>query len=126
FVDRASLLRFLEDMIAAETVEAGMQARQLEADPPPKPKPLRVALPGDLRSVMLRDLPENIQISRGRLEITAPDATSMLESLWVLAQALTNDLDSAQRLLDPTPPAAQSGDDDLRALLAELRRGATS
>ncbi|MGI4757577.1 MAG: hypothetical protein ACRYGF_12110, partial [Janthinobacterium lividum] len=31
FVDRASLLRFLEDMIAAETVEAGMQARQLEA-----------------------------------------------------------------------------------------------
>lgn len=67
FVDRSSLLEFLDEMIAAPSVEAGMQARLLEADTPLKAKPLRIALSPDLRNVMLRDLPEHIHLQQGRL-----------------------------------------------------------
>jgi hypothetical protein len=37
---------------------------------------------------MLRDLPEHIKLSPGRLEITADSAVMMLESLTLLAQAV--------------------------------------
>lgn len=121
FVDRGSLLSFLDEMIAAESVEAGMQARLLEADAPPKPKPLRVALPTDLRNVMLRDLPENIRLCAGRLEITADTAIAMLESLTLLAQAMQNDLERVQLLLEPPLAKPKIDDVNLRALLDELR-----
>ena len=81
FVERPSLLSFLDAMIAAPSVEQGLRTRMLEAEPPPKPKPLRVSLPGDLRSIMLPDLRPNIRLSPGRLEIEAPTAIGMLESL---------------------------------------------
>ena len=120
FVDRTSLLSFLEEMIAAPSVEAGMQARMLEADAPPKPKPLRVSLPQDLRSVMLRDLPDHIRISPGKLEISAPTAVAMLESLALLAQAMQNDLDQIANALEP-PDRPQVGNDEIAGLLSRLR-----
>lgn len=122
FIDRASLLRFLEEMIAAPSVEAGMQARLLEADAPPKPKPLRVALPADLRSIMLRDLPGNIRLAPGRLEIDAPTAEAMLESLALLAQAMQNDLDQVQTIIEPPQPS-RIEDSDLREFLLHLQQG---
>ena len=48
-------------MIAAPSVEEGLRNRRLEAEPPPKAKPLRVSLPQDLRSAMMPDLPGNIK-----------------------------------------------------------------
>lgn len=56
FVERPSLLGFLDAMIAAPSVEQALQARMLEAEPPPRPKPLRVPLPVGLRNAMLPDL----------------------------------------------------------------------
>ena len=92
FVERTSLLSFLDEMIAADSVAAALQTRLLEADPPPAPKSLRIALPPDLRSVMLRDLPDSIRLSAGRLEINAPTTEAMLERLALLAQAMQHDL----------------------------------
>ena len=123
FVDRASLLSFLDEMIAAESVEAGMQARLLEADAPPKPKPLRVALPTDLRNVMLRDLPDNIRLSPGKLEITGPNTIAIVEGLALLAQAMENDLDAVQSALEPPALPTPVQDDDLRGFLARLQQG---
>lgn len=120
FIDRGSLLAFLDEMVAADSVEAGMQARLLEADAPPKPKTLRVALPADLRNIMLRDLPDNIRLSTGRLEIDAPTAVAMLESLALLAQAMGNDLDQIGNVIEP-PRTPRVGDDELRGLLAGLQ-----
>ena len=108
-------------MIAADSVENALRHRLLEADAPPAPKPLRVALPADLRNVMLRDLPENIKLTRGRLEISAPNTIGMLENLALLAQALQNDLDSAQATWYPVREAATDEDDDLKAFVLHLR-----
>ncbi len=43
FVERPALLSFLDTMIAAPSVEEGLRSRKLEAEPPPKPKPLRIS-----------------------------------------------------------------------------------
>jgi hypothetical protein len=121
FVERTSLLGFLDAMIDAEDLEEAFRFRIREADAPPSVKPLRVALPPDLRSVMLRDLPRNISLSPGRLEITANSSVDMLESLALLAQAMQNDLPHVQTILDPTPMPPHVQDDELRAFLDELR-----
>jgi hypothetical protein len=122
FVERSSLLSFLDEMVKADSVEEAMRKRLLEAEAPPAPKPLRIALPADLRNVMLRDLPENIRLTRGRLEISAPDTIGMLENLALLAQALQNDLDSAQATWDPARESATDEDDDLKAFVLHLRK----
>ena len=121
FVERSSLLGFLDAMIVAPDFDQAFRDRVREADAPPSPKPLRVALPADLRSVLLRDLPSNITLSPGRLEIVADSTVVMLESLALLAQAMQNNLDQFQAVLDPPPPPPHVEDDELRAFLAELR-----
>ena len=108
-------------MIEAPSVEEGLQARMLEAEPPPKPKPLRVALPADLRSARLPDLPANITLGPGRLEITAATAVGMLESLVTLALVMQNDLERFQEIIEPPAPAPVL-DQDLRDLIGRWRQ----
>jgi hypothetical protein len=121
FVDRASLLSFLEDMIAAPVMEERFRMRLQEADAPSTPRTLRVSLPADLRQVTLRDLPLNISLTPGRLEITADTAVAMLESLALLATAMQNDLASVQVILEPPKVPPRVEDDDLQSFLANLR-----
>jgi hypothetical protein len=102
FVERSSLLSFLDAMIDAPDFDLALRSRVREADVPPSPKPLRVALPSDLRSIMLKDLPQHISFSPGRLEITAYSTVAMLESSTLLAQAMRNDLTQLQAVLEPT------------------------
>ena len=101
FVDRPSLLTFLEAMIAAPSVDQALRARLAEAQPVPRPKTLRVSLPADLRHAMLPDLPTNITLGPGRLEIRAETAESMLESLVALAMVMTNDLERFRSVVEP-------------------------
>ena len=121
FVERTSLLAFLEEMIAAPSFDEAFRERVLDAETPPAPKPLRIALAHDLRNIMLRDLPPNIKLSPGRLEITADTATAMLENLALLAQAMQNDLEKVRAVLEPpaSPPRIQ--DEDLQFFLGTLR-----
>ena len=90
-MERPALLSFLDAMIAVPSVEEGLRNRTLEAETCPQPKPLRVSLPQDLRSAVMPDLPGNITLTPGRLEIKAPTATAMLESLMTLALIMQND-----------------------------------
>ena len=122
FVERPSLLSFLDAMIAAPLVQEGLRTRMLEAEPPPKPKSLRVSLPVDLRSAMLPDLPSNIKLSPDRLEIEASTAITMLESLMTLALVMQNDLDRFQGVMEPPPQPPDIQDEKLRELLGRLRR----
>lgn len=121
FVERSSLLAFLDEMILAPSIDEALRQRVLEADTPAAPKALRVALPHDLRNVMLRDLPENIRLSPGRLEITAGSAVAMLESLALLAQAMQNDLEQVRSVLEPPASPPQIADQELHAFLAGVR-----
>ncbi|AXC16117.1 hypothetical protein ACPOL_6935 (plasmid) [Acidisarcina polymorpha] len=108
FVERTSLLGFLDAMIAAEDFDEAFRSRMREADAPPYTKPLKVSLPAGLRTVMLRDLPPNISLTPGRLEIIANSSIAMLESLALLAQAMQNDFLHVQAILDPCPRLPQA------------------
>jgi hypothetical protein len=121
FVERVGLLDFLEAMIGAPDLDQALRARIREAASPPSSKPLRVALPHDLRSVMVRDLPANISLSKGRLEITAESTTSLLESLALLAQAMQNDLAQIRSTLEPPTMQTVAEDDELHRFLSTLR-----
>ena len=120
FVERPALLAFLEEMIAAPSVEDAMRARLADAEPVPRPKTLRVPLPSGLRHAMLPDLPPNITLAPERLEIRAETAVEMLESLATLAMVMQNDLDRFRAVIEPAVAPAVD-DHDLRALLARLR-----
>ena len=120
FVDRSSLLAFLDEMITTESVEEALQQRMLEADPPPRPAPLRVSLPDDLRHAMLPDLPGNVTLAPGRIEITADSATAMVESLFTLAMIMQNDLDRWSHLIEP-PKAVKIQDEEIQAFLSGVR-----
>ena len=97
--ERPALLAFLDDMIAASSVEEALRQRLLAAGGPPRPKTLRVSRPEDLRRARLPDLPANISLKPGRIEITAGTAVAMLESLLALAMVMQNDLDRFQQAI---------------------------
>jgi hypothetical protein len=97
------------------------RARASEAEGPPRAKSLRVSLPSDLRSVTLRDLPANVSLTFGKLEIRAESAIAMLECPSLLAQAMQNDPEQINTIFDHPPPPPVIEDDDLKQLLASLR-----
>jgi hypothetical protein len=121
FVERSSLLTFLDAMAAAPSIEDELNARIIAANAPPATKPLRIPLPPDLRSVLVRDLPTNITISSGRLLIVSDTAVGIVEGLALVAQALQNDLDQFQRLVEPPAQRSPEIDDELRDLFATVR-----
>ncbi len=122
FVDRSSLLEFLDEMITAESVEAAFQKRLIGANPAPRPKPLQVSLPDDLRHAMLPDLPGNVTLEPGRIEIRADSAEAMVESLFTLALIMQNDLDRWSQLIEPPRENPAHVDDELRTFLNHLRQ----
>jgi hypothetical protein len=120
FVQRASLLSFLDEMIQADSVEEALRSRQERASPIPRPKPLRISLPEDLRHITLADLPFNVHVSEGEVRVTGANAEEVVEGLFLLAQVLQNDLDAVRAQIDP-PPEPPAMDDDLREMLRSLR-----
>lgn len=123
FIERATLVSFLDEMIAATSIEEALRTRMLKAEPPPRPKPLRVTLPAELRRAMLPDLPGNITIEPGRLEIRAATAVSMLESLVTLAAIMGNDLDRFQQAVEVRNPVQH---EELQSMLAGMRNRAAA
>ena len=103
------------------SVEAALQERLAAADPPPRRTPLRTSLPADLRQAMLEDLPPNVILSTDRLEITAPTAIAMLESLVTLALVMQNDLERFRAVLEPPPAPPEIGDQALEQMFGRLR-----
>jgi hypothetical protein len=120
FVDRASLLAFLNEMIQSDSVERALRSRYERARPVPRPKPLRITLPEDLRHITLTDLPENVSVREGEVRVAGADAEQIIEGLFILAQVLQNDLDAVRARLDP-PPQPPQMDEDLRQMLRSLR-----
>ena len=120
FVERPALVGFLDEMIAAPSVEEALRTRMAGAEPPPKPKTLRVSLPADLRRAMLPDLPANVVLSPGKIEIRADTAVAMLENLLALAMVMQNDLDRFGEAIEPRA-APMVEDDELRQFFGRLR-----
>jgi len=120
FVDRASLLAFLDQMVAADSVDEALRSKHESAEPVPRPSTLRLSLPEDLRRVTLKDLPASVTLSPGELRVTGANAEQVIEGLLMLAQVMQNDLDSVRTRLDP-PHLGQAVDEELRELFYSLR-----
>lgn len=120
FVDRASLLAFLDEMIQADSVEEALRSRLERASPVPRPKPLRVSLPHDLRNITLNNLPVNVEVREGEVRVTGASAEQIVEGLFLLAQVLQNDLDAVRTRLDP-PADPPRMDNELKEMLRSLR-----
>lgn len=116
FVDRDALLAFLERSIASDNLSETVQQQKLEAGPAPRPRRVVFSLPPELRTVMAADLPETIRLEPGRLTVEGADGLAIIEQLYLLAQALQNDLDSVQQQLDPPPVRPDVEDEELRAM----------
>ncbi len=113
-VDRDNLLEFLERSIGSDDLSATVQQSLQESGPAPKPKRLTFSLPLELRSVMAADLPPEICLEPGRLTIEGVNSVAIIESLYLLAQAMQNDLDTVQEMLDPLPHPPAVTYEDLR------------
>lgn len=114
FVARGSLFDFLDEMITAKSVEAALQKRLIGADPAPRSKALQVSLPDDFRHALLPDLPGNVTLEPGRIEIRADSAEAMFESLFTLALVMQNDLDRWSRVIETPREKPDHIDKDLR------------
>jgi hypothetical protein len=122
FIDRTSLLGFLDEMIASPSVEDALRLRAQAAPPVTRPRPLSQSLPDDLRRIVLADIPPNISLSQGEVRVTGRDAEEIVNALFILAQVLQNDLSSVRHVLDPPPETRTDVEDELKALFQELRR----
>ena len=121
FVDRASLLNFLDQMVSADSVDKALRSKHESAEPVPRAGILRLSLPDDLRRVTLRDLPTSVTLNPGELRVTGANAEQVIEGLLVLAQVMQNDLESVRTKLDPAPGQAPM-DEELRSLLGAMRK----
>lgn len=121
FVDRASLLNFLDQMIAADSVDQALRSKYDTAEPVARARTLHLSLPKDLRRVTLKDLPLSITLGPGELRVTGANAEQVIEGLLVLAQVMQNDLNSVRSKLDPP---ANPMDGELRDLFATMREHA--
>jgi len=121
-VDRTSLIHFLDQIRDAENPEDALRERLSIAEPVPRPRHLKTALPDDLRCVMVRDLPSSIRLEQGRIEILGQGAEDILSSLLLLAQAIQNDLDTATDRLNPPLRFMKTDDDEIKALFLDLQR----
>lgn len=65
---------------------------------------------------MLPDLPANISLSAGKLEIVASTAVAMLESLMTLAMVMRNDPDRFRDIIERPPSRPDVNDEELREL----------
>jgi hypothetical protein len=123
FIDRTSLLGFLNEMAAADSLDDALRSRLDKATPISRPAKLRQSLPEGLRNAMLVSLPSNVSLSTGEVRITGKDAEEVVSGLLHLARVMQDDLPAVRLALDP-PREPPQVDDELRKFFEGLRRPA--
>ena len=67
---------------------------------------IRVTLPAETLDAKLASLPEGVSVSRDRIEVRFSGAQDAVGRLFALAQALTNDYEQFEALVDGATPSA--------------------
>jgi hypothetical protein len=120
-VSRTSLLTYLEGMILADNLELSHRERVNNFDPAPRRKAITVSVPPEMRSVMVSDLPPEVHLGPGRVEVSGDTVVQIVERLVLLGLALQNDLPTATVMLVPPSPSSSGFNDELKALFQDLR-----
>lgn len=122
FVERASVLEFLDEMIQTEDIAEAFAGRLAGAKRPPKPRKIKIPIPQDIRSICGSELPSQIRLSPLKIEITGEDFVEILQHLYTLSQALQNDPESLRLMIEPpAKPPRRAGDDELARFLHRIR-----
>jgi hypothetical protein len=118
-VSKYAILDLIEKLMADDNPDRVLANLLDKAPPPPIAKPIQVPIPEQFKNVRLNELPSNIIIEPGRLEIKG-DAIVILQSLALLARALEGEIDFAQfsQQCNRTPET----DKKLSTLLTDLRQ----
>ena len=67
---------------------------------------IRVAVPSEAREARLAGLPDGVSVEPGRIEVRFSGAQDAVGRLFALAQALTNDYEQFEALVDGATPGA--------------------
>ena len=67
---------------------------------------IRVAVPSAALEGRLASLPEGVKVARDRIEVRFSGAQEAVARLYALAQALTNDYEQFEALVDGATPGA--------------------
>ena len=105
---RAALLRQLRRhrTRAAVRGEATRRARVVTAIRQARLTGIRVAVPREARAARLAGLPDGVSVAPGRIEVRFSSAQDAVGRLFALAQALTNDYEQFEALVDGATPGA--------------------
>ncbi|ADW70974.1 hypothetical protein [Granulicella tundricola] len=119
-VARESLAAFLEQMRVSDDPSAKLE--DIRKDPPPPPRSrLRTLIQRDRHPISLAELPPEINLTTGRLEIRFTTIEQLARHLYSLAQSMESDGDEMARRFEIKPLTPPNlADDDSRALFLEL------
>jgi hypothetical protein len=118
-VSRYALLELIDKLVAGDNPCRVLADLLDQAPAAPAAKPIRVPIPEQFKTVSLHELPSNIIMEEGRLEIRG-DGVGILQSIALLARALEGELDLAQ--FCAVCNRTSETDKRLLGLLTELRQ----
>ena len=118
-VDREVLLEFLERVQEADDVHALFDQLRLEKGASSQRK-IRSLVRRDLDPISLSSLPDSIQLSRGRLEVSFCSVEQLAEAMLTLARILEHEGNVFAELYEPQQP--QPIDNDVEELRTMFRR----
>jgi len=121
FVERQDLLALLEKTTKRQSVTAEFR-RNLLAFQPPRRRPIPFALDDQHRVTRAEDLPANIQLEQGRLEIRGADRDDILRSLKLFISALENDFEGVTSYWDPVGESRSEEVGEMNSLLLGLAK----
>lgn len=119
-VEREVLSGFLDRVHEAKDVTALFEQLRSEKSVGSRRR-LRSLVRRDLDPVSLASLPESIQLSRGRLEISFLTVEQLAEAMLTLARILESEGDAFAELYEPEKPEPVDNDaDELRRMFRRL------
>ena len=96
--------------------------RNLLRVPPPRRRPIPFTLDDQHRVTRAEDLPANIQLEQGHLEIRGADRDDILRSLKLLISALENDFEGVTSYWDPVEESRSEEAGEMDSLLLGLAK----
>ena len=119
FVEREDLLALLEKTTKRQSVTAEFRRNLLQFQPPRR-RPITFTLDDQHRVTRADDLPTNIRLEPGYLEIRGADSDDILRSLKLLISALENDFEGVSSCWDRVGENRSEEPGEMDALLLGL------
>lgn len=121
FVERQDLLALLEKTTKRQSVTAEFRRNLLQFQPPRR-QPIPFTLDDQHRVTRADDLPTNILLEPGHLDIRGADRDDVLRSLKMLISALENDFEGVTSYWDPAEESRSEEGSEMDALLLGLAK----